>query len=331
VGYVNAGTVVYKIHRFTLYMTNTATKAQRVEEKSGQFEFHEIDCSACGSKKWKFAGFRGGEAHRDGTGVRVRIVRCLDCTHLFPQPMPVPVNGLDDLYTDEDEYFHGHDVEKKIENGKALLQRLEKRLGRKGSILDVGCGRGEGLAAARDSGWEYQGIDPSASFLEWGHKHLGVKGLQGTLDQVSFPQDHFDVVTLGGIIEHLYNPYETLKEISRILKPGGILVLDAPNEDALYSVIGNVYLRLLGKDWVINMAPTFPPYHVQGFNPRSLTELIKRAGFKVDKLTILGSVCPFTGVPTLRKKLEYSVAKAVNWVGNKTGSGIYMELWARKL
>ena len=135
---------------------------------------------------------------------------------------------------------------------------------------------------------------------------------------------------MGGVIEHLYDPGRTLREVWRVLKPGGVFYFDAPNEDGLYMRVGNLYLRALRRDWVVNLAPTFRPYHVQGFNPRSLRELITRVGFAIDDFLIAGKISPLTGKTSLRKQLEHRAATMINWIGNRRGDGIYMDIWARK-
>jgi SAM-dependent methyltransferase len=294
------------------------------------FEFRELSCAVCGSTERTHLGWRGGKAHHDHRGERVEIVRCRTCTHIYPHPMPYPAGTVGDLYDDPDEYFSAHDVEVKKRQGSDLMKIVEDKLGRKGTMLDVGCGRGELLWAARDANWNYTGVDPSSAHLEWGRVNLDVQGLLGTIETASLPAESFDVVIMGGVIEHLYDPFATLQEVRRVLKPGGLFYLDAPNEDALYTQIGNLYLRALRRDWVVNLAPTFPPYHVQGFNPNSLRRLLERAGFQVEDLHVWGQVSPLTGKMSLRKRLEYRGAQLINWIGNRRGNGIYMDGWARK-
>jgi 2-polyprenyl-3-methyl-5-hydroxy-6-metoxy-1,4-benzoquinol methylase len=244
--------------------------------------------------------------------------------------MPFPREDLGSLYTDPDEYFSAHDVEAKKKVCQELIRSLENRLQRRGTLLDVGCGRGELLWAARRAGWEFEGVDPSAAYLDWGRVNLGVEAHLGTLEEMNFPEEHFDAILLDGVIEHLYEPYRTLQEVWRLLRPGGVCYMDAPNEDGLYMKIGNIYMRLLGRDWVVNLAPTFPPYHVQGFNPDSLRRLVKRVGFQIEESRIFGEVLPLTGAPSLRKALENRAARFVNWIGNRAGAGMYMDVWLRK-
>ncbi len=294
------------------------------------FELREMPCAVCGSTSRTHLGWRGGSAHHDGKGERIEIVRCSSCTHLYPHPMPFPVGEVGSLYDDPEEYFSAHDVEQKKRHAIDLMRIVESKLGRRGAFLDVGCGRGELLWAAREEQWKFHGVDPSSAHLEWARKNLGVEGLLGTIETINFPAESFDVVIMGGVIEHLYDPFRTLQEVWRVLKPDGMFYFDAPNEDALYSRMGNLYLRMQRRDWVINLAPTFPPYHVQGFNPISLKRLLERAGFRVEELNIWGKASPLTGKTSLRKRLEYRGAQLMNWIGNRRGSGLYMDAWARK-
>lgn len=297
---------------------------------SPEFELRELTCGVCGSAQRKHLGWRGGKAHQDGIGVRVEIVKCQTCRHIYPHPMPFPRGEIGSLYNDTESYFSAHDVEHKKRIAREGIKNVENKLHRRGRLLEVGCGRGEMLWAAREAGWEFEGIDPSPAHLAWARANLGVEARLGTLEQIRFPEDHFDAVIMSGVIEHLYEPFSTLREVLRVLKPGGVFYLDAPNEDGLYMRVGNLYMRMLGRDWVVNLAPTFAPYHVQGFNPSSIQRLLQRVGFQVTDFSVGGVTCPPTGTATLRKRVERRAAQAVNWLGNQCGAGIYMDIWTRK-
>lgn len=298
---------------------------------SDYFDFREINCPVCESTERNFLGYRGGEAHQNNQGVRTSITRCKNCSHQYPNPMPFPKVDLSVLYSDPDEYFQNHELEEKKRSALGIIKDFESRMGDRGKILDVGCGRGELVWAAKESGWDAEGIDPSSEFVSFGNENLGVNTRVGTLEEIKFPTDSFDAVTLCGIIEHLYSPFETLREIHRILRPNGWLFFDAPNEDGLYMQFGNLYMRLLGRDWVVTLAPTFPPYHVQGFNPQSIREIMRRADFSIEKLDIFGVVCEQLGEKSFRKKLEFAGARFVNGIGRTINRGSYMSVWAQKV
>lgn len=294
------------------------------------FEFREIPCPICKSNESNLVGWRGGEAHQSHLGIKTAIVRCHNCSHQYPNPMPFPIVGLEEIYINAEEYFLGHDFEAKKQNGIKLMQEFEQKLGKKGSFLDVGCGIGELLWAAKNEGWEAKGIDPSEDFINFGKEKLGIDAQVSTLEDANFPDNSFDAIALNGIIEHLYNPLETLNEIHRILRPNGWLYFDAPNEDGLYMHFGNLYMKLRGKDWVIVLAPTFPPYHVQGFNPKSLKRLLDEANFTSNEIKIFGEISPQTGKKTIRKSLEFQFARFINRLGKAIDKGMYMSVWTQK-
>ncbi|HYG10066.1 MAG TPA: class I SAM-dependent methyltransferase [Pyrinomonadaceae bacterium] len=324
------GTLQNETTATTTPASGDAAATRAPDKPASVFDFRPTACGACGGERARLLGWRGGDAHHGGAGVRTRIVRCLDCSHIYPNPMPFPARSLDDLYTDTDDYFQGHDVDAKKQSALDKMAYFEKTLGRRGRYLDVACGRGESLWAARESGWEYEGVDASSAYLEWAEANLGVRGRLGTLDEIKFPDNHFDAITMNAIIEHLYDPYATMSEVFRILKPGGLLWFDAPNEDGLYQRMGNLYMRAQRRDWVVTLAPTFPPYHVQGFNPRSLKRLLARVNFQIEQFTMGGAIWPPQGVMTWRKQAEYRAAKLIDWVGRHTGAAIYMDVIARK-
>jgi SAM-dependent methyltransferase len=294
------------------------------------FDFREINCPVCNSNEPRFLGYRGGEAHHSGEGIKSSIVRCKKCSHQYPNPMPFPKNSLDELYANPDEYFLGSDVESLKKNALKMLGEFEKQLGRKGRFLDVGCGVGYMLWAAKELGWEVEGVDPSKAFIEAGQKRLGVVGKAVFLEDANFPNDYFDGILMSSILEHLYNPIDTLREVRRVLNPNGWFHFDVPNEDGLYMKFGNFYMRLQGRDWLVVMAPTFPPYHVQGFNPKSLHKLMERAGLEIKELQMCGGVWDLTGEQTLRKKFETKVAKLINATDKAFGGGLFMTAWCQK-
>ena len=294
-----------------------------------EFDFREINCPVCGESNFRAVGYRGGEAHHSGSGVRTRIVRCSTCTHQYPNPMPFPIGDLGELYSNTDEYFANHEIEGHKSSALGLVGAIEERLGRKGRLLDIGSGRGEVLWAARERGWESVGVEASAEFIEFGRKHLSVEARAAPFEKTGFERSSFDAVIMNGLIEHLYDPAAVLSEVKRVLKPDGWLYFDAPNEDGLYMAMGNAYMRLRGRDWVVVLAPTFPPFHVQGFNPASVKTLLKQTGFIVRDFNIHGDVFSQMGPQTLRKRLEFFGARLANSVGNLIGKGSYITIWAQ--
>jgi 2-polyprenyl-3-methyl-5-hydroxy-6-metoxy-1,4-benzoquinol methylase len=140
--------------------------------------------------------------------------------------MPLPITGLEQHYgLDPDEYFSQHDPAAREAGAARIVRDLEVKLGHKGALLDVGSGRGETLKAAAAAGRSVIGVEPSARFAERAADYSGVTDIRRELvDRCDFPCDSFDAVILQTLLEHLYNPDETIRAVVRYLKPGGILI-----------------------------------------------------------------------------------------------------------
>jgi 2-polyprenyl-3-methyl-5-hydroxy-6-metoxy-1,4-benzoquinol methylase len=135
-------------------------------------------------------------------------------------------------------------------------------------LLDVGCGGGAFLAAAREAGWEAAGIDFDAKAVA-GARRRGLDVSLGGLESVADRAGQYDAVTLSHVIEHLHDPAGALRTIRHILKPGGRLYVETPNLDS----IGR---RLYGRHW----RGLEPPRHLVLFNRPGLAALLARSGFE---------------------------------------------------
>lgn len=118
---------------------------------------------------------------------------------------------------------------------RTFNQRLRRVLQyqRPGRSLDIGCGTGILVEEADKLGYESHGIDVSAHGLSSRLTKLGDRFQQGTLEEVHYPDNHFDLVTLCDVIEHIYDPRAFARSLHRILAPGGIVALATPNYDAV--------------------------------------------------------------------------------------------------
>jgi SAM-dependent methyltransferase len=269
--------------------------------------------------------------------------------------MPVPVGGVAQHYTlDPASYFGHHDSERKLAWARQGLTHAELLVGGRGCLLDVGAGRGEVLVAARELGWRAVGIEPSSSFAEDIERRSGIdRRLSGgrysgpehrsgaerraavdirreVIERCGFEAGSFDVVILGAVLEHLYNPDETVAEIARVLRRGGVLFVDVPNEEGLYFRLGNLYQKLRGRNWTVNLAPTFEPFHVFGFGPRSLRALLNKHGLTARDWRVYGGESMVPARAGVFGAVERLAARAVTAASNYGGLGTYIETWAVK-
>lgn len=125
-------------------------------------------------------------------------------------------------------------------------------------------------------GYDVVGVEVSAEACQIA-EGFGLKLFCGELQDARFPNNHVDAAYLGDVLEHLHDPFMSLKELHRIMAPGGILGLSCPtNIGLLSSKAGLLAYKLLNKERV---AP-LPPYHLYEFTPSTLRMLLEGAGFK---------------------------------------------------
>lgn len=288
-------------------------------------------CPVCEVPPSRRLGRRGGAAHRQGLGVRCEIWKCGGCGLIFPNPMPVPSSGLGQHYAvSPDEYFRHHSSGEQDEYAALLLRQLGEMGIEKGRLLDVGAGKGEFLRAARLDGWEAVGVEPSPTFAEHAARYSGAEVRQEPLERCGFPDGHFEAVVLKAVLEHLFNPDETIREVARILRPGGALFVDVPNEAGLYFRVGNLYHRLRLRDWVVNLAPTFEPFHVFGFSPKSLRALLAKHDLRPRIWYVFGGESLVPGRGGLLGFLERQAARVVTALSRRGELGSYIATWAVK-
>jgi SAM-dependent methyltransferase len=244
---------------------------------------------------------------------------------VFPNPMPVPSDGLGQHYDiDADDYFQHHDQGAKFSNVQVLLDQARDLVGAKGRLLDIGAGRGELLKSARYSGWECVGIEPSSTFAEYATRISGATIYREPVESCNFPESSFDGDTRSGVRTPLRSKRND-KGNFRILRKGGALFIDVPNEQGLYFRVGNLYQKFNGRDWVVNLAPTFPPFHLFGFGKKSLCRLLKKHGLEPTKLRFYGGRSNLQSGASARGSIEVLASRLVSAVSNMGSLGTYMK------
>ena len=158
-----------------------------------------------------------------------------------------------------------------------LKTQLVKRYLRDGaSVLDVGCGTGEFVAVARRNNLDAEGIDTSKMLIDVGRNIMKVPVHQ--VDSKDFrPSREFDGIVIWDVLEHLYDPVDTLKKCAKLLVPGGFVFAQVPNLRGLSNRFKSFACRagLSKKDH----GHFGFPYHLYSFDRRSLAGLMAAAGF----------------------------------------------------
>ncbi len=196
------------------------------------------------------------------------MFECAQCGlgFLFPQP------SESELAACYDEGYYGKRRKKflsPVETGIALLTGLKWRklrplVPRGARLLDVGCGRGTLLRSARTVGVEAYGVERPSSKA---HALPGI--FYQDLEACRFPKGHFRLVVLWHVLEHLRDPEAALREICRILEPGGWLSVAVPN-------YGGAQARASAGRWFhLDL-----PRHLWHFPESSLRLLLERSGLR---------------------------------------------------
>jgi 2-polyprenyl-3-methyl-5-hydroxy-6-metoxy-1,4-benzoquinol methylase len=163
---------------------------------------------------------------------------------------------------------------------------------RSGRLLDVGCGVGYFVAEARKAGWAAEGIDLNADVAEIARERAGLPVERGRIDDLDVPPESFDAVTLWDSLEHVEDPRMTLVAARRILRTGGLLAVSTPNIDGLFPRLSYPVGRATGY-WT----HPEPPAHLFQFSTATLTLLLERTGFQVDRVVHDRSPLKYTLAP----------------------------------
>ena len=149
------------------------------------------------------------------------------------------------------------------------LQRIEAYRPQRGSLLDVGTAGGSFLAVARQAGWQVAGCEPNRWLCEWSKQHYGLDVTPGTIFDMDLADASFDVVTLWDVLEHTPDPKAVLEECKRVLKPGGLLLVNYPDIESLVS-------RLMGRRWVFLLS-----VHLYYFTVPTMGRMLESLGMDV--------------------------------------------------
>lgn len=214
------------------------------------------------------------------------VMYCPVCSLRWLSPRP-NAQGYMSLYTDA-MYFGGDgaspaDYESsgkaRIDYMRARIVRLERLANKEGplSILDYGAATGDFVRAALDAGHDCIGIELSADARAIAEQKNGVTLL--SIDGVEEMADaQFDAIHMNHVFEHMPDPLAHARWCSRILKPGGLFVLEVPQQFDNDLDRFRRGLRIGGKQ---SRFDAYSLHHTYFFTPSTMEVLLAKAGFSV--------------------------------------------------
>ncbi|HEX6548418.1 MAG TPA: class I SAM-dependent methyltransferase [Candidatus Dormibacteraeota bacterium] len=266
--------------------------------------------------------FPGGRAEAGG-----EVHTCQQCgtAQVMPRPTTAEIAAI---YSEEyfSSYIHGPGVKGGIEDLtpglKARLAEAARRLGARGKLVDVGCAYGLLVAYARDQGWDAIGVEPSRWAAEEGRRRFGVTIHQCELTSAPIPAGSVDVVHANHVLEHLLEPAPAVRAAARLLRPGGWLVVEVPQE--LRRPLSDRFFGALHPE----LFPLRPPdpTHLEFFTPAGLRALATGAGLEME------SVRTVRHQPNLASRLPLGrqFKAAVVALEEAAQTAPDLVLWARK-
>lgn len=237
----------------------------------------KADCALCGSDSPLLLTMSGGWP----------VSRCSVCglVYLSERPRETSLASMySNEYYDRAEVGYGGYVSNFKKYGSTFRRLFEARAASlepfrgSGRLLELGCAHGFLLDHLRSRGYEVTGIEVSPVASGYARDALRLAVHTGSLESALLPSNTFDIVMMLDVLEHLHRPVQALREVGRILKPGGVLLVQCPWELTHWEEVMETFLR--GRR-TGRMNPDAVPAHLYFFGPRTLEAMLSAGGFSV--------------------------------------------------
>ena len=226
-------------------------------------EINKVSCYLCGKDAFFYCEKKG-----------YKLYKCPSCKLLFVSPTPVSAQIYDVSYfAGADKGFGYIDYDKDKEPMWPIFNKyldIIANLGKKeGKILDVGCATGYFLGMAKERGFEVFGVEISDYAAEIGRKK-GIDIKTGILENLDYPKETFDVITMFDVIEHVSDPKTAIQKAKNLLKNDGLLVINTPDSESLWAKVSKSKWHLI-----------MPPEHLFYFSEETLEWYMPKQDFEL--------------------------------------------------
>lgn len=231
---------------------------------------HPVQCNICGADVRDIMLVKNGR----------EILQCPDCGLAFTYPVP---ERLVEQY--DSDYFNLYRKRRefRLARADARLRRIEA-IREPGRLLDIGCSLGYFVEAARNRGWDAEGLEISRDAAKEAQR-MGLRVRCGVLEDARYEERAFDCVTMWDVLEHVADPTRHMLEVHRILSDNGVVVIGTPD-------LGHLAFRLKKAGWR-HLKPT---EHIFYFKRSSIRRLLVKTGFREVRPRIRGVLSGLSSV-----------------------------------
>lgn len=241
-------------------------------------EYRHIRCNLCGADDYNVVFEAKTRIHGErDLAVRFRssgderlvdrVVRCRSCGLIYINPVLDPSLILTGYAEGTDETFVSQNRGRARTFAKGL-RFIERYLHAPGLVLDVGTAGGTFLDEASKRGWKTMGCEPNKWLAKWADTTYGIHVHAGTIFDIPLKNESCDLITLWDVLEHTPDPKAVLQRCHRLLKPGGLLVVNIPD-------VGSWLARFMGKHW-----PFYLSVHLFYFTATTCKRMLELTGFQ---------------------------------------------------
>ena len=259
-------------------------------------------------------------------GISTTVVRCRRCNLIYSNPMPIPADIGQHYGTPPESYWKPAYFTIDPDYFKHQIDTFFKLSAKQSELraLDVGAGIGKCMISLSNRGFDAYGFEPSEPFYQRAlgkDMNISPDKLQlSTLEDVEYPPQYFDFITFGAVLEHVYDPSAAILKTMKWLKPDGLIHIEVPSSAWLTNKIQNFIYRLQGLDYVGNISPMHPPFHLHEFGLKSFQEHARQHKYELafHKFMVCSTYLPKVLDPVVKPFMA------------KTNTGMQLEVWLRK-
>lgn len=259
-------------------------------------------------------------------GITTSIIECSNCNLIYPNPLPIPEKLQDHYGIPAEEYwkpeyfkYDPYYFSKQIKKAKGLLDFKEKM-----TALDIGAGIGKGMLSLQNAGFDAYGFEPTPIFREKAIKSMKIdpeKIKLGGIEDVYYEEASFDFISFGAVLEHLYDPNQSIKKALKWIKPNGVIHIEVPSSKYLVTRLFNFYYKIIGTNYVSNISPMHEPFHIYEFDLKSFKNNGQLLNYEIADYEY--AVASIYHIP----KLFHPI---LNWYMKRTNKGMQLTVWLKK-